>query len=163
MKSSNFNRNQFMMTSLDEMISKDSKVRVIDAYVHSLDVEQLGYKIYTNKVGRPSYNPQDLIGLYLYSYMSQVMSSRKMEEQTYINIEIIWLLDGVHPDHSTIAAFRSKNAQALTNTFRNLIRMTPLMVTCKHLNSENLPIKICLSILEILMKHKFQQPIRIQD
>ncbi len=75
------------------MIREDSKVRVIDAYVHSLDVEQLGYQIYTNKVGRPSYNPQDLIGLYLYSYMSQVMSSRKMEEQTYINIEIMWLLN----------------------------------------------------------------------
>ena len=122
MKNSNFNRNQFMMTSLDEMISKDSKVRVIDAYVHSLDVEQLGYKIYTNKVGRPSYNPQDLIGLYLYSYMSQVMSSRKMEEQTYINIEIMWLVNGVHPDHSTIAAFRSKNAQALTNTFHDFTK-----------------------------------------
>ncbi len=123
MKNNAFNRNQFMMTTLDEMISEDSKVRVIDAYAHSLDVEQLGYQVYTNKVGRPSYNPQDLIGLYLYSYMSQVMSSRKMEEQTYINIEIMWLLNGVHPDHSTIAAFRSKNAQALTNTFHDFTKI----------------------------------------
>ena len=84
MKNNSFNRNQFMMTSLDEMISEDSKVCVIDAYVHSLDVERLGYQVYTNRVGRPSYNPQDLIGLYLYSYMSQVMSSRKMDEQTYV-------------------------------------------------------------------------------
>lgn len=122
MKNNNFNRNQFMMTSLDEMISEDSKVRVIDAYVHSLDVERLGYQVYTNKVGRPSYNPQDLIGLYLYSYMSQVLSSRKMEEQTYINIEIMWLLNGAHPDHSTIAAFRSKNAEALTNTFHDFTK-----------------------------------------
>ncbi len=123
MKNNAFNRNQFMMTTLDEMISEDSKVRVIDAYAHSLDVEQLGYQVYTNKVGRPSYNPQDLIGLYLYSYMSQVMSSRKMEEQTYINIEIMWLLNGVHPDHSTIAAFRSKNTQALTNTFHDFTKI----------------------------------------
>ena len=82
-------RNQFMMTSLDDMIDKNSNVRVIDAYVQSLDIERLGYQVYTNKVGRPAYNPKDLIGLYLYSYMSRVMSSRMMEQQTYINIEIM--------------------------------------------------------------------------
>ena len=122
MKNSNFNRNQFMMTSLDEMIDENSNVRVIDAYVQTLDVEKLGYKIYTNKVGRPAYNPKDLIGLYLYSYMSKVMSSRTMEQQTYINLEIMWLLNGSHPDHSTIAAFRSKNAEALTNTFHDFTK-----------------------------------------
>ena len=122
MNNNNFNRNQFMMTSLDEMIDENSKVRVIDAYVQTLDVEKLGYKIYTNKVGRPAYNPKDLIGLYLYSYMSKVMSSRTMEQQTYINLEIMWLLNGAHPDHSTIAAFRSKNAEALTNTFHDFTK-----------------------------------------
>lgn len=118
-QSERIDRNQCIITSLDEMIDENSNVRVIDAYVRSLDVEKLGYHIYTNKVGRPAYNPQELIGLYLYSYMSKVMSSRMMEQQTYINIEIMWLLNGSHPDHSTIAAFRSKNAEALTNTFRD--------------------------------------------
>ena len=117
------NRNQCMITSLDEMVDKNSRVRVIDAYVHSLDVEKLGYQVYTNKVGRPAYNPGDLIGLYLYSYMSRVLSSRKMEEQTYINVEIMWLLNGAHPDHSTIAGFRSKNAEALTNTFHDFTKI----------------------------------------
>ena len=60
-------RNQLMMTSLDEMIDENSNVRVIDAYVKSLDVDKLGYKVYTNKIGRPAYSPKDLIGLYLYS------------------------------------------------------------------------------------------------
>lgn len=115
-------RNQFMITSLDDMIDENSNVRVIDAYVKSLDVDKLGYKVYTNKVGRPAYDPRDLIGLYLYSYMSRVMSSRMMEQQTYINIEIMWLLNGAHPDHSTIAAFRSKNSQALTNTFHDFTK-----------------------------------------
>lgn len=110
-------RNQLMMTSLDDMIDKDSNVRVIDAYVQSLDVEKLGYQVYNNKVGRPAYKPQELISLYLYSYMSKVMSSRMIEQQTYVNLEIMWLLNGAHPDHSTIAAFRSKNAEALVNTF----------------------------------------------
>src|SRR5574344_1467152 len=109
-------REQTMITSLDEMIDPDSSVRVIDAYVRSLDVKKLGYIVYTNRVGRPAYAPADLIGLYLYSYMNHVMSSRMMEKQTYINIEIMWLLNGTHPDHSTIAAFRSKNSYALTNT-----------------------------------------------
>lgn len=123
MKSSDkIDRNQFIMTSLDEMIDKNSKVRVIDAYVEALDVEELGYQVYTNRVGRPAYNPKDLIGLYLYSYMSKVMSSRMMEHQTDINLEILWLLNGAHPDHSTIAAFRSKNSQALTNTFHDFTK-----------------------------------------
>ena len=121
MKSKNFDRNQTMITSLDEMIAENSNVRVIDAYVRSLDVEKLGYHVYTNKVGRPSYNPQDLIGLYLYGYMSHVMSSRMLENQTYINIEIMWLLNNAHPDHSTIASFRSKNSEALANTFRDFV------------------------------------------
>ena len=121
MKSKNFDRNQTMITSLDEMIAENSNVRVIDAYVRSLDVEKLGYHVYTNKVGRPSYNPQDLIGLYLYGYMSHVMSSRMLENQTYVNIEIMWLLNNAHPDHSTIASFRSKNSEALANTFRDFV------------------------------------------
>lgn len=120
MKSSDkIDRNQLIMTSIDDMIDENSNVRVIDAYVKSLDVKKLGYQVYTNKVGRPAYDPRELIGLYLYSYMSKVMSSRMMEQQTYINIEIMWLLNGAHPDHSTIAAFRSKNAHALTNTFHD--------------------------------------------
>ena len=123
MKSSEkIDRNQVMLTSLDDMIDANSNVRVIDAYVRSLDVQKLGYHIYTNKVGRPAYNPQDLIGLYLYSYMSKVMSSRAMEKQTYVNLEIMWLLNGSHPDHSTIAAFRSRNSQALTNTFHDFTK-----------------------------------------
>lgn len=123
MKSSiKIDRNQVMLTSLDEMISEHSNVRVIDAYVHSLDVQKLGYHVYTNNVGRPAYNPQDLVGLYLYSYMNKVLSSRAMEQQTYVNIEIMWLLNGAHPDHSTIAAFRSKNSSALINTFNDFTK-----------------------------------------
>lgn len=45
-----------------------------------------------------------------------------MEHQTYINLEIMWLLNGAHPDHSTIASFRSKNARALTNTFHDFTK-----------------------------------------
>ena len=114
-------RNQSMIISLDEMIPESSNVRVIDAYVRTINVEKLGYHVHKNKVGRPAYNPQDLIGLYLYGYMSHVMSSRMLESQTYINIEIMWLLNNAHPDHSTIAAFRSKNADALTNTFLDFV------------------------------------------
>ena len=115
-------RNQVMITSIDEMIDENSVIRVIDAYVQSLDVKNLGYHVYNNKTGRPAYDPKELIGLYLYSYMSKVMSSRMMEKQTYINLEIMWLLDGAHPDHSTIAAFRSKNSEALTNTFHDFTK-----------------------------------------
>ena len=155
MNDRNFNRNQYMITCLDEMISEDSNVRVIDAYVRSLDVEKLGYNIHKNKVGRPAYNPQDLIGLYLYGYMSHVMSSRMLENQTYINIEIMWLLNNAHPDHSTIAAFRSKNADALTNTFRDFVSVC-LELDLITLHFRNLSYKLqkqelyCLCIIDLI-------------
>ncbi|MDP4134196.1 MAG: IS1182 family transposase, partial [Bacillota bacterium] len=75
-----FNRNQAVITSLDELIDDNNPVRAIDAFAKSLDVEKLGYHTYSNNVGRPAYDTHELIGLYLYSYMNQVMSSRKLEK-----------------------------------------------------------------------------------
>jgi len=121
-------RNQSMIISLDEMVPENSIVRVIDAYVHSLDVVKLGYHVHTNKVGRPPYKIQDLIALFIYGYLYYLISSRILESHTYINIEVMWLLNNAHPDHSTIAAFRSKNAEALANTFRDFVCI------CKDLN-----------------------------
>ena len=95
------NRNQltFFPTSMEEAIADDNEVRLIDLFVESLDVASMGFKVDHIENGRPAYHPKDLIKLYLYGYMNRTRSSRQLERATKINIEVMWLLKGLTPDH----------------------------------------------------------------
>lgn len=120
------NRNQIILLpeSVDEYIGVENAVRVIDAYVDSLDLEQLGFtKTEPCETGRPPYAPQDLLKLYVYGYMNRVRSSRRLEMETNRNLEAIWLLKKLSPDHKTIARFRHENASALKNVFRDFAKL----------------------------------------
>ena len=101
-------------TSLEDAIESDNLVRVIDAFVVSLDLAELGFtKAQPANTGRPAYDPADLLRLYLYGYMNQVRSSRRLERETQRNVEMMWLLRRLSPDHKTIAKFRQENGPAL--------------------------------------------------
>lgn len=92
---------------LDDYIGEENTARVIDAYVGSLDMSQLGFeKNVPNETGRPMYDPKDLLKLYIYGYMNRVRSSRNLERESHRNLEVIWLLRKLTPDHKTIASFR---------------------------------------------------------
>jgi transposase len=119
-------RNQIILfpESIDEYISENSSVRVIDAYVDQIDIEKLGFqKAVTPTVGRPPYHPKDLLKLYLYGYLNRVRSSRRLEEEATRNIEVIWLLKKLKPDFKTIADFRKDNKSALKQTFRDFSKL----------------------------------------
>lgn len=89
---------------IDDYVTEDNPVRVIDAFVMSLDMEKLGFKnAKPFKVGRPSYDPRDLLKLYIYGYLNNITSSRKLEKETIRNIEVMWLLRKLTPDSKTIA------------------------------------------------------------
>jgi len=99
---------------LDELVAPDSMVRVIDAWVETLDMRALGFaKAQPHVMGRPSYDPADLLRLYLCGYLSAVRSSRALERECHRNVECMWLLGRLAPDHKTIAEFRRGNPQAL--------------------------------------------------
>ena len=120
------NRNQIILfpESIEEYIDDDNTVRVIDVYVDSLDVEKLGFsKSEPKDTGRPPYSPQDLLKLYVYGYMNRVRSSRRLETETKRNLEVIWLLKKLSPDHKTIARFRQENGTALRNVFRDFVKL----------------------------------------
>lgn len=107
-------------SSLDEMISDDNPARVIDVFVDSLDFKAMGFRYATPKeVGRKSYNPADLLKLYLYGYFNGVRTSRKLETECKRNIELIWLLKNLKPDYRTIADFRKDNITVLESVFRH--------------------------------------------
>ena len=110
--------------SIDDYISDNSPVRVIDVYVEQLDLEELGFKRATCPVmGRPSYSPKDLLRLYLYGYLNRVRSSRRLEHEAARNIEVIWLLKKLKPDFKTVADFRKDNKKALKSIFRDFTKL----------------------------------------
>jgi transposase len=77
---------------LDNYVTQENPIRVIDAYVDSLDLKNLDFIISTAKTGRPPYNPADLLKLYIYGYLNKIRSSRRLEQETKRNLELIWLL-----------------------------------------------------------------------
>lgn len=110
-------------TSLEDAIESDNLVRVIDAFVVSLDIAALGFrKAQPAATGRPAYDPADLLKLYVYGYMNQVRSSRRLERETKRNVETMWLLRRLSPDHKTIAQFRRDNGAALQASCRQFVR-----------------------------------------
>ena len=112
------NRNQLEFTSLDMMVREDSPVRVIDSFVEKSLKGQITFKTSNRPVmGRPSYNPLSMIKLYLYGYMIGVKSSRKLAHLVKVNIEAMWLVEGLTPDFRTIADFRKNNIEAITEVF----------------------------------------------
>ncbi len=109
--------------SLDELIPADHVCRVIDAFVGRLDVAALGFeRAEAAETGRPGYDPRDLLKLYLYGYLQQIRSSRRLEAECRRNVELMWLLGRLAPDHKTIAEFRRMHREAVTGAGAELIR-----------------------------------------
>src|SRR6266403_1025988 len=92
---------------LDEVVGDDDPVRVIDAFVEGLDLEDLGFsKVAAEEMGRPPYAPGDLLKLYIYGYLHRVRASRRLEAETRRNVQVMWLLNRLTPSFKTIAVFR---------------------------------------------------------
>lgn len=112
---------RMITTSLDDLISKDNSVRVIDSYVESLDLENLGFIEYSGRNrGQSPYRRSDLLKLHIYGYLNKIRSSRALETEAKRNLELMWLVNCITPDHGTIAGFVQKNNAAFHNTLRNL-------------------------------------------
>ena len=106
---------------IDDYIEDGNPVRFIDAFVNSLNLKDLGFKYSDSNNGRPPYNPTDILKLYIYGYFNKIRSSRKLETETKRNIELMWLLNKLSPDHKTISRFRKDNATVLKNVFRSFV------------------------------------------
>src|SRR2546422_1381609 len=110
--------------TLDELIPEDHVCRVIDAFVGRLDVAGLGFeRAEAAETGRPGYDPRDLLKLYLYGYLQQIRSSRRLEAECQRNVELMWLLGRLCPDHKSIAEFRRWHCDAVTEAGAELIRL----------------------------------------
>lgn len=101
---------------LDDYIAEDNEVQFIDAFVDHLEIEFKYSKVC--QTGRPPYNPKDLLKLYLYGYINAIRSSRKLEKECHRNLEVMWLLKRLIPDHKTIANFRKDNKEEIPKVFK---------------------------------------------
>lgn len=109
--------------TLDDVVDADHPVRVIDAFVDSLDLAHLGFtKVVAEATGRPPYDPGDLLRLYLYGYLNQVRSSRQLAREAQRNIEVLWLINRLAPSFKTIADFRKDHPEAIVGVCRAFIR-----------------------------------------
>jgi len=113
------NRHQSYFSTLEDQVSPDNSVRLIDAFIDKLELEQLGFTKTIHKTeGRPPYSPVVLLKLYLYGYLNKIRSSRKLEKECPRNIELQWLLQCLQPNYHTIADFRKVHAVALQSMFK---------------------------------------------
>ncbi len=114
----------FLPDCIEDLIGQDNPVRVIDAFIDSLDLEQAGFQRATpNWTGRPSYDPADLLKLYVYGYFNKIRSSRKLMLECGRNIELFFLINRLTPDFRTISDFRKDNAKALKGVFRAFVKL----------------------------------------
>ena len=106
---------------LDDFIDDSNPVRVIDAFVDALNLAELGFdSVEPAATGRPSYHPSVLLKLYIYGYLNRVQSSRRLEREAGRNLEVMWLLGRLVPDHKTIADFRKDNGGAIKKVCASL-------------------------------------------
>ena len=109
--------------SLEQAISKENDVRAIDAFVDSLPLAEFGFRLDFIENGRPASHPGDLLKLFLYGYLNKTRSSRYLEKECMRNIEVMWLLKRLKPDHNTISNFRRDNAEGVKKVFSATVQI----------------------------------------
>src|SRR5690348_4723962 len=109
---------------LDDYVTGNNPVRVIEAFVDELDLTTLGFEgVVPEATGRPAYHPATLLKIYVYGYLNRVQSSRRLERETQRNIEVMWLTGRLTPDFKTIADFRKNNGPAIRATCRQFVML----------------------------------------
>jgi transposase len=114
---------------LDDYVTEDNPVRVVDVFVEELDLAGLGFaRVLPAKTGRPAYHPAVLLKLYIYGYLNRIQSSRRLEREAQRNVELMWLTGRLAPDFKTIANFRKDNGKAIGKVCRQFV------VLCQQLD-----------------------------
>jgi transposase len=108
---------------VDDYVGEDSVVRVVDVFIDRLDISGLGFKTEHADTGRPGYHPRTMLKIYVYGYLNQVHSSRRLEREAKRNVELMWLTGRLSPDFKTIADFRRHNGEAIRLVCREFVML----------------------------------------
>ncbi|MCJ8299520.1 MAG: transposase, partial [Pseudomonadales bacterium] len=108
--------------SLDDYVSNDNPVRVIEAFLEELDLKALGFKRAEAKdTGHPGYHPSTMLKIYVYGYLNRIQTSRRLGAEKHRNVELKWLVERLRPDFKTIADFRRDNGQAIRKVCKEFV------------------------------------------
>ena len=123
-------RQQLMLLPecLDDYVGEDSPVRAIDTFIDMLCLADLGFQTSPAATGRPGYHPGMMLRIYLYGYLNQIQSSRRLERECNRNLELIWLTGRLKPDFKTIADFRKDNGPAIRKVCQQFVAL------CRDIN-----------------------------
>jgi transposase len=114
---------------LDDYVADTNPVRVVDVFVDELDLGKLGFHgVEPLATGRPAYHASALLKIYIYGYLNRIQSSRRLEQETQRNVELMWLTGRLSPDFKTIANFRKDNGKAIRGVCRQFV------VLCRELD-----------------------------
>ncbi len=114
---------------LDDYISEDNPVRVVEAFIDGIDLGRLGFAgIVPQATGRPAYHPSIMLKIYVYGYLNRIHSSRRLERECQRNVELMWLTGRLAPDFKTIANFRKDNGRGVRQVCKEFV------VLCRKLN-----------------------------
>jgi transposase len=109
---------------LEDRVDETNPIRVIDAFVDALDLRKLGFEgMDPADIGRPAYHPSVHLKLYIYGYLNRVQSSRRLEREASRNVEVMWLVGRLAPDHKTIADFRKDNGPAIKKVCARFVEL----------------------------------------
>lgn len=109
--------------SLDDYVGQNDPARVYDAFVEALDYDELGISLHEKQAGNARYNPKSMLKLLLYGYSYGIRSSRKLERATYHNVSFMWMVEGLRPDHKTIARFRRDHRESFKQVMKQCARL----------------------------------------
>ena len=148
-------RHQLTMIDLESMVAQDSYARLVDCFVDSLPMDQLGFTLTTHEAtGRPPYHPSVLLKLYMYGYRHGLRSSNKLHQACLVNVEVWWLLKGLKPSPRTICYFRKHNAKAFKKAFQYFVLM---LKDWKLIDGETIAIDSFKIRAQNSLKHNFNQ------
>ncbi len=132
------NQSTLFPECLEDWVAEDNPIRVIDAFVDELDLGGLGFSgADPEATGRPSYHPSVLLKLYIYGYLNRIQSSRRLEREAGRNVEVMWLMGRLAPDHKTIADFRKDNGRAIRQVCARFVDLCRQMGLDHRASSDN--------------------------
>ena len=112
-----------MPPSMLDWLPKDHLAYFLLDLVGELDLSEI-YEAYDgSKGGQPPFDPRMMVGLLLYGYCVGIPSSRRIEKATHEQVPFRVLAGDEHPDHDTVAAFRRRHIEALSNLFVQVLQL----------------------------------------
>ena len=126
------NREQIWLLppTLDELVPSDHPARFVAEFVDALgreDWTKLDVDIEGDPLGAPAYHPRALLSVWLFGFMTNVRSCRKLEAACRDQIPYLWLTGWQHPDHNTLWRFYRRHRLNMRELFKRTVR-TAVMV-----------------------------------